>query len=76
MRVAVHISLTKKQRTKLERWSQGRTLSVRQSERARIVLLAADGMPNKEIAIEMGVTRRARHRNVIYSMWLRRLLCS
>ena len=55
MRVAVHISLTKKQRTKLERWSQGRTLSVRQSERARIVLLAADGMPNKEIAIEMGV---------------------
>ena len=55
MRVAQDIRLTKKQRMTLERWSEGRAVSVRQSERARMILHAAGGMQNREIAIEMGV---------------------
>lgn len=55
MRVAQDIILSKKERTTLHRWSQGRRVSVRQSERARMILLAAEGMLNKEIASRMGV---------------------
>ncbi len=55
MRVAQDIRLTKKERTTLERWLQGRRVSVRQRDRAKMVLLAADGMSNKTIAMEMSV---------------------
>ena len=55
MRIAHKITLTKEQRTTLEQWSRGRTVSVRRSERARMILLAADGMLNKDIAVEVGV---------------------
>ena len=55
MRVAEKLVLNKTERTALNRWSQGRTISVRQRERARMILLAADGMANKEIASKMGV---------------------
>ncbi len=55
MRVAPSIKLTKKERTTLQCWSQGRRISVRQRDRARMTLFAADGMSNKEVATEMGV---------------------
>lgn len=55
MRVAQDIILGKMERTILHRWSQGRRVSVRQSERAGMILLAAEGMLNKEIAGRMGV---------------------
>ena len=55
MRVAQDIILSKKERTTLRQWSQGRRVSVRQSERAGMILLAAEGMLNKEIASRMGV---------------------
>lgn len=55
MRVAEEIILDKKERTALNQWSQGRKVSVRQRERASMILLAADGMANKEIASQMGV---------------------
>ncbi len=55
MRVAPNIRLTKKERTTLEQWSKGRRISVRQRDRAVMILLAADGMSNKEIAVERGV---------------------
>lgn len=55
MRVAEGIILDKKERTALNQWSQGRKVSVRQRERASMILLAADGMANKEIASQMGV---------------------
>ena len=54
MRVAQDIRLTKKERTTLQRWSQGRRISVRQRDRARMILFAAEGMSNKGIAMEMG----------------------
>lgn len=55
MRVAPSIKLTKKERATLQRWSQGRMISVRQRDRARMILLAADGMSNQGVAREMGV---------------------
>ena len=55
MRVAPNIKLTKKERMTLQCWSQGRRISVRQRDRARMTLFAADGRSNKEVATEMGV---------------------
>ena len=55
MRVAQEIGLTTTEHSTLQGWSQGRRASVRQSERARMILHAADGLTNKEIAMEMGV---------------------
>jgi transposase len=50
MRVAAKIKLTGSERTKLERFSKARNVAVRLRERSQIVLLAADGLENKEIA--------------------------
>ena len=55
MRVAEKIVLNKRERAALDRWSKGRRVSVRQRERAGMILLAADGMANNEIADKMGV---------------------
>ena len=55
MRVADEIVLTKKERATLNQWSKGRKVLVRQRERADMILRAADGMTNKEIAKIMGV---------------------
>jgi len=55
MRVAQDIILSKKERITLQRWSQGRRVSVRQSERAGMILLAAEGLLNQEISGRMGV---------------------
>jgi len=55
MRVAAVIKLTKKERETLRRWRKGRKTAVRQRDRACIILLAADGLPNAEIAEKLGV---------------------
>ena len=55
MRVAQEVRLTKKERITLQRWAQGRRVAVRQQERAQMILHAADGSSNKEIAVELGV---------------------
>ena len=55
MRVAAEIALSKEERRKLEIWATTRSTSVRLRERARIVLMAAQGMTNKEIAAELEV---------------------
>ena len=57
MRLACQITLTDEDRAALQRWSRGRSTEARLVERARIVLLAADGRENKEIAAELGITR-------------------
>lgn len=68
MRVAPAVVLSVEQREKLERLSRGRRVAARVVERAKIVLLAADGKQNREIAETCGVTRRTaglwRHRFV------------
>ena len=55
MRVAAEIALSGKERRKLEKWASTRSTSVSLRERARIVLMAAQGMTNRAIAEELGV---------------------
>jgi transposase len=59
MRRACQISLSDEDRTTLERWSRGRSTQARLVTRARIVLAAAEGMENKDIAAELGISRGA-----------------
>lgn len=58
MKVAVAIVLSAEEREELEKLARGRKVAVRVAERARIVLLAANGKQNQEIAKTCGVTRR------------------
>ncbi len=57
MRVAPKIVLSEEERGELTKLSRSRRASVRLAERARIVLLAADGMRNDEIADQLGIGR-------------------
>ncbi len=65
MRIAAAVDLSPEQRQALERMARGRSLPARVVERARVVLLAADGLENKEIARRMNMTpeKAARWRN-------------
>ena len=56
MRVAAPVVLDPEQRTALERMARQRSLPLRLVERARIVLLAAEGLENRQIAEGMGIT--------------------
>jgi len=55
MRVAPAIVLTEDQERTLQQWSRGRSLPARQVERAQVVLLAAAGKQDLEIAAELGI---------------------
>ena len=57
MRVAAEVRLSKEARRKLEKWATRRSTSVRLRERSRIVLMAGEGLTNKEIAAELGQDR-------------------
>src|SRR5207247_4945674 len=57
VRVAPEIVLTDEERAELTRLVRSKLTSVRLAQRARIVLLAADGMQNKDIAEQLGVGR-------------------
>jgi transposase len=59
MRVAVSIELSAEERTALEKWARSRTSEVRLAQRAKMILLAAQGMTNEEIASEVGAGRVA-----------------
>ncbi|RYD71227.1 MAG: IS630 family transposase [Verrucomicrobiaceae bacterium] len=54
MRVAPKIELSDTERMRLERTSKGRSVSQRQKERSQIILLAAQGLDNKEISVRLG----------------------
>jgi transposase len=58
MRRAATITLDTSERAHLERLKSGRRVAVRLAERAAIVLLAADGFENQEIAAAMGISRQ------------------
>jgi transposase len=64
MRVAPTVPLSPQQREALEQRSRARSLPARMVERARIVLLAAEGKQNKEIAeqLRISVQKAARWR--------------
>lgn len=57
MRVAPEISLTSEEQAELTRLSCSALANPRLAQRARIVLLAAKGIQNKDIADELGVGR-------------------
>ena len=59
MRVAQPIVLKEDVRRKLEQLARGRSLAARVVMRSRIVLLAADGLQNKQIAASLKVAPRA-----------------
>ena len=57
MRVAPEIVLTDEERAELTRLARSKLTSVRLVQRARIVLLAAESLQNKDIAEQVGVGR-------------------
>ena len=57
LRVAPTIVLTAEQQHELTRLSRSKRTSVRLAQRARIVLLAAQGLQNKDIAEQLGIGR-------------------
>lgn len=57
MRVATEIVLTDEERAELTRLARSKLTSVRLAQRARIVLLAADGLQNKAIATQLELGR-------------------
>jgi transposase len=57
MRIAPPIQLTDDVRATLESWSRGRSTPARLVTRAKIVLLAAEGLENKTIAERVTTTR-------------------
>jgi transposase len=68
MRVAPTVALTDDERQTLEQWARGRSLPARQVERARIVLLAAAGEQDIDIATRLRITNQKAAR------WRRRFL--
>jgi transposase len=58
MRVATPISLSTEEQAGLERWSRGRSTPARLVLRARIILLAAAGNANNDIAARLGTDRQ------------------
>ena len=70
MRVAKPVTLTVEQRATLMKWSRGRSTPARLVQRAKIVLAAADGQENKQIAAELGCTRRT------VGIWRRRFVAA
>src|SRR5258708_28136323 len=65
MRIAPPVELSPEQRTAVERLARQLSLTARMVERARIVLQAAEGLENQQIAQRMGITpeKVARWRN-------------
>lgn len=57
MRIAPSVTLTPEQRSKLEAYARGRSVAQRLVERARIILLAAEGKQNDEIANQLDIGR-------------------
>ena len=55
MKKAPEITLTAQDGLTLTRWSRGRSTPVRLMQRAKLVLLAAEGKMNKDIADELGI---------------------
>jgi transposase len=52
------LEITAEQRAELERRLRAHTTTQRALRRARIVLLAADGMPNRQIARTVGIDEK------------------
>jgi hypothetical protein len=69
VRVAVEITLSRKERNKLEKIARSSLSHVRLAQRARIVLMASEGKQNQNIAEALGIGRvkASRWRNNRYA---------
>ena len=78
MRRSVEIKLTEADRSELERLARGRRVWRSLSDRAHIVLLAAEGLTNVQIANALGINSHTarKWRNRFASMALRSALRS
>jgi len=54
---AIPVTLAEEERKRLEELASSRTAAYRVVQRARLILLAADGMPNTKIKQEVGLSR-------------------
>lgn len=65
MRIAKSIILTGDEEKTLRQWASSRRVEVRKSERAKVILMASEGMQTNDIAAELGISRQkaARWRN-------------
>lgn len=57
MRIAAKVELSEAQRKQLKTWATGRTIPVRLAERAKMILLAAQGKTDKEISADLAIWR-------------------
>ncbi len=57
MRIAAEIDLSSEERTELMKLARSKRTSVRLAQRARMVLLASQGLQNKDIATQLGIGR-------------------
>jgi len=57
MRIAAKVELSEAQRKQLETWATRRTIPVRLAERAKMILLAAQGKTDKEIGADLAIWR-------------------
>jgi transposase len=57
MKTAPSVILSEAEHSALRHWARGRSLPFRQVLRARIILMAAQGRQNKDIAASLGVSR-------------------
>jgi transposase len=55
--IAVEVVLSEEERAQLEAWERRRTSAQALAERARIVLVAAEGLNNSEVAQRLGIHR-------------------
>ncbi len=62
------LEITVEERLELERRARAHTSPVRVARRARIILLAADGVPNRQVARRVGI------KESYVSLWRRRFL--
>src|ERR1700746_3498058 len=58
MRVAPPVTLDQSQREILQQWARSRSLPARQIERAKVVLLAAEGKTDLEIAATLNISNQ------------------
>src|SRR2546425_5477983 len=70
MRVARKINLSEAQRDELERQARSRTATVRLAARAKMILMAAEGKQDQQIAEELGIARQT------VARWRSRFLAS
>src|SRR2546427_8771240 len=59
MRIASPIVLSEEERAVLSTWTRGRSLPLRLIQRAQIVVMAAQGIPSRDIAPALEVSRPA-----------------